>query len=62
MENFESRARELLSACADLLSKSNCALEETVYYDGVENDGSCLMDDILSLLESEIWFEQLIMI
>lgn len=54
MENFESRARELLSACADLLSKSNCALEETVYYDGVENDGSCLMDDILSLLESEI--------
>lgn len=53
---FESRARELLDACIDLLSKqkeSDCTLnmlEETVYYDEAENDGSCLIDDILSFL------------
>ena len=53
---FETRARELLDACIDLLSKqkeSNCTLnmlEETVYYDEAENDGSCLIDDILNFL------------
>ena len=53
---FESRARELLDACIDLLSKqkeSDCTLnmlEETVYYDEAENNGSCLIDDILSFL------------
>ena len=53
---FEIRARELLDACIDLLSKqkeSDCTLnmlEETVYYDEAENDGSCLIDDILSFL------------
>ena len=53
---FEIRARELLEACIELLSKqkeSDCTLnmlEETVYYDEEENDGSCLIDDILSFL------------
>ena len=53
---FESRARKLLDACIALLSKqkeSDCTLnmlEETIYYDEAENDGSCLIDDILSFL------------
>ena len=53
---FESRARELLDACIALLSKQKESdytlnmLEETVYYDEAENDGSCLIDDILSFL------------
>lgn len=53
---FETRAIELLDACIDLLSKQKESdhilnmLEETIYYDEEENDGSCLIDDILSFL------------
>lgn len=54
---FNSRARELLNACAELFNKQNEAffvlnlLEETVYYDECECDGNCLWEDIISLLE-----------
>ena len=53
---FEMRARELFNAVVKLLSKQKESshvlnmLEETVYYDEVECDGSCLIDDILHLL------------
>ena len=54
---FNSRARELLNACAELFNKQNESfyvlnlLEETVYYDECECDGNCLWEDIVSLLE-----------
>lgn len=54
---FNSRARELLKACAELLNKQNESfyvlnlLEETVYYDGCECDGGCLLEDIKYLFE-----------
>lgn len=58
--HFETRARELLRAVVDLLSKqkeSNVVLNmltETVYYDEAECDGDCLMEDICSLLVDNI--------
>lgn len=51
------RAKILLQAARNLLSKQKKAyvvlnlLEETVYYDGADCDGSCLIDDIDALLE-----------
>lgn len=53
------RAIELLKACRDLLNKQNNTmyvlnmLSETVVYDGVECDGSCLLEDIECFLEQE---------
>lgn len=53
---FEMRARELFNAVIKLLGKQKESsyvlnmLEETVYYDEVECDGNCLMEDICSLL------------
>lgn len=47
-----SRAITLLKACLDLLSKQDGSyyvlnmLMETVFYDGEECDGYCLMEDI----------------
>lgn len=52
------RAKTLLKATWNLLQKQNETiyvlnmLEETVYYDGCECDGSCLMDDI------NYWFDE----
>ena len=52
-----NRAETLLRATYELLNKQNETiyvldmLEETVFYDGAECDGSCLMEDI------EAWFE-----
>lgn len=54
---FNSRARELLEACTKLLNKQNESsyvlnlLDELVYYDDCECDGSCLLEDIANLLE-----------
>ena len=56
MDNLE-RAIILLKATKELLEKQNSScyvlnmLEQTVFYDGVECDGSCLIDDIGYLLE-----------
>ena len=53
---FEARARELFQAVIELLSKQKEAdvvlnmLTETVYYDEVECDGHCLIEDICHLL------------
>lgn len=55
--NFEIRARELLTACVELLNKQKYAhnvldlLTETIYYDECECDGDCLLEDIISLLD-----------
>ena len=55
-ENLE-RAVVLLKAAKELLSKQRNSyyvlnmLEETVYYDDAECDGSCLIDDIGYLLD-----------
>jgi hypothetical protein len=55
-ENLE-RAVILLKAAKELLSKQRNSyyvlnmLEETVYYDDAECDGSCLIDDIGYLLD-----------
>jgi hypothetical protein len=49
---MEDRKSVLLKACLDLLKvQENCGyvvnlLAETVHYDGVDCDGSCLMMDI----------------
>lgn len=57
--HFNIRARELLSACVDLLNKQKDSyyvlnlLSELIFYDGSECDGLCLMEDIESLLEIE---------
>lgn len=60
----EQRMKVLLRAAYELLKKQDDAcfvlnlLEETVYYDDAECDGSCLMEDIaaeLGLDESEDW-------
>lgn len=54
---MEERKITLLKACRDLLNKQNNTmyvlnmLSETVVCDGVECDGSCLLEDIESLLE-----------
>lgn len=54
---FSFRAKELLTACAELFDKQFDSpyvlnlLEETVFYDGVECDGDCLAGDIADLLE-----------
>lgn len=51
------RARELLEATYKLLQRQDESpwvlnlLEETIYYDETECDGSCLMEDIEDLLE-----------
>lgn len=52
-----TRENKLLIAAWKLLNKQNESyyvldlLCETVHYDGTECDGSCLMDDIESLLD-----------
>lgn len=53
---MEDRKITLLKACRKLLQKQNDTiyvlnmLETTVYYDGTECDGSCLLEDIEELL------------
>lgn len=53
----ENRATTLLRACLELLRKQEQSgivlnlLNETVYYDDEDCDGSCLMDDIEAFLE-----------
>lgn len=50
------RAVTLLKACKELLNKQNESayvlniLEQTVYYDEADCDGSCLLEDIDALL------------
>lgn len=50
------RALVLLKACKELLEKQNESpyvlniLEQVVYYDGVECDGQCLLEDIEDFL------------
>lgn len=60
----EQRMETLLRAAYELLKRQDDAcfvlnlLEEIVYYDGAECDGSCLMEDIaeeLGIDESEVW-------
>lgn len=59
MMDLLERAKILLKATKDLLEKQDNSyyvlnlLEETVFYDGVESDGSCLKDDI------DYWFDEL---
>lgn len=54
---FNTRAKELLAACVQLLNKQLESpfvlnlLDELIYYDDCECDGNCLMDDIIDLLE-----------
>lgn len=54
-----NRAKTLLKATKDLLEKQENSyyvlnlLEETVFYDGAECDGTCLKDDI------DYWFDEL---
>lgn len=49
----------LLKACRDLLEKCNNSyyvldvMTETVFYDGAECDGGCLLEDIKAELELE---------
>lgn len=51
------RVVHLLTATRNLLNKQNVSpyvldlLEETVWYDGAECDGSCLLDDINTVLK-----------
>ncbi len=58
MEDAVSRAKTLLNATYNLLSKQKDSpyvlnlLAETITYDEAECDGSCLMDDI------EYWFDE----
>lgn len=53
---MKDRKITLLKACRDLLNKQNKTiyvlnmLETTVYYDGTDCDGSCLLEDIEDLL------------
>jgi hypothetical protein len=53
----KARKEELLRAAFDLLQKQNKSgyvlnlLEETVFYDGTDCDGYCLMEDIRSELD-----------
>jgi len=55
----ENRKNILLKACYDILKKSKnspyviSALETTVFYDGTDCDGYCLMDDIAIELNIE---------
>ena len=55
----DKRAIELLKACKDLLEKQVNSfyvlnvLEETVFYDGTDCDGFCLLEDIKSYLGYE---------
>jgi len=54
---MEDRKITLLKACRDLLSKQNDSsyvlnlLSETVFYDDVDCDGYCLLEDINMELE-----------
>lgn len=49
---MEDRKEVLLRACLELLQKQEDShyvldlLEETVFYDGADCDGSCLIEDI----------------
>ena len=58
---MEDRKVTLLKACRDLLNKQNESpyvlnmLEELIFYDGVECDGYCLLDDIEMELEELEW-------
>ena len=53
-----NRAKTLLKAAGELLKKQEDSfyvlnlLRETIYYDGAECDGSCLLDDI------RYWFDE----
>ena len=53
-----NRAKTLLKAAGELLKKQENSyyvlnlLRETIYYDGAECDGSCLLDDI------RYWFDE----
>ena len=53
---MEDRKITLLKACRKLLQKQDESpivlnlLEETVYYDGADCDGNCLLEDIEELL------------
>ena len=59
MMDLLDRAKTLLKATKDLLEKQDNSyyvlnlLEETVFYDGAECDGTCLKDDI------DYWFDEL---
>ena len=59
MMDLLERAKILLKATKDLLEKQedNCyvlnLLEETVFYDGADCDGTCLKNDI------DYWFYEL---
>lgn len=54
-----TRATVLLRACYDMLKKCDQShyvispMETTVFYDGAECDGLCLMEDIANELELE---------
>ena len=53
----EDRAKVLLKACLELLKKQDNSvyvlnlLATTVFYDGADCDGCCLMEDIENYLE-----------
>ena len=59
MMDLLERAKILLKATKDLLEKQDNScyvlniLNQTVFYDGVDCDGSCLKDDI------DYWFDEL---
>ena len=58
MEMNQNRAIELLEATKKLLEKQLTSkyvlnlITETVYYDGTECDGYCLLEDIRTYLQS----------
>lgn len=60
MEGNMDRKTILLKAAYDLLKKCNegsyikNVMEETAFYDGVDCDGFCLMEDIASELEIDV--------
>ena len=60
---MEDRSITLLKACRELLNKQNESvyvlnlLEETVYYDDTDGDGSCLLEDIEDYLIEKNFLE-----
>lgn len=60
---MEDRSITLLKACRELLNKQNESvyvlnlLEETVYYDDTDCDGSCLLEDIEDYLIEKKFLE-----
>jgi hypothetical protein len=60
---MEDRSITLLKACRELLNKQNESiyvlnlLEETVYYDDTDCDGSCLLEDIEDYLIEKNFLE-----